>query len=125
MGNWKIQKNLASTYLNYDDLTSFLWQKVDSFQVQTGKFNKQVIALFGILLFIILYSLWYYKVFSQRLLTQLIELNEIILQWGSVNKPRTIDGPFSERFFNLDDFISHPWGDPIIGKKYNYLRSYH
>lgn len=59
MGNWKIQKNLASTYLNYDDLTSFLWQKVDSFQVQTGKFNKQVIALFGILLFIILYSLWY------------------------------------------------------------------
>lgn len=98
---------------------------MDSFQVQTGKFNKQVIALFGILLFIILYSLWYYKVFSQRLLTKLIELNEIILQWGSVNKPRTIDGPFSERFFNLDDFISHPWGDPIIGKKYNYLRSYH
>lgn len=124
MRNWKIQKNLAPTY-NYDDLTSFLWQKVDSFQVQTGKFNKQVIALFGILLFIILYSLWYYKVFSQRLLTQLIELNEIILQWGSVNKPRTIDGPFSERFFNLDDFISHPWGDRIIGKKYNYLRSYH
>lgn len=82
-------------------------------------------ALFGILLFIIHYSLQYYKVFSQRLLTQLIKLNEIILQWGSVNKPRTIDGPFSERFFNLDDFISHPWGDPIIGKKYNYLRSYH
>lgn len=124
MRNWKIQKNLAPTY-NYDDLTSFLWQKVDSFQVQTGKFNKQVIALFGILLFIIHYSPWYYKVFSQRLLTQLIELNEIILQWGSVNKPRTIDGPFSESIFNLDDFISHPWGDRIIGKKYNYLRSYH
>lgn len=98
---------------------------MDSFQVQTGKFNKQVMALFGVLLFIIHYSLQYYKVFSQRLLTQLIKLNEIILQWGSVNKPRTIDGPFSERFFNLDDFISHPWGDPIIGKKYNYLRSYH